>query len=264
MNELLLDYLHSYSPLAIAFSGGIDSTVLALFCRRHHIIFTCFTVVGPHLTDHEIRRASKLGAEIGFDHSFFYFDFRHMPLITANSRDRCYYCKSGLFSAPSVFYAGTHTLADGTNFTDTLQYRPGTAALRESGFISPFAELGINRNQVLILGQQLGFNANIIDSRSCVLTRFAYGLKLDSDCVQMVRSVENYLLNKGLSGFRFRVFRHEGYLLQIDLTQKSRFEIIRPGFETYLKESGVHNYQLEFKPFDQISAHFDKVAPRNR
>lgn len=258
MNQSLFNYLREKAPLAVAFSGGSDSRALILFCHRNQINYTGFTVVGPHITDYEIKTVGSLVKDHGLDHSFFFYDFRRSPWVASNSKQRCFYCKSALFAGPAEFFSDTHTLVDGTNFSDQQCYRPGIKAIKTLGILSPFAELGITKEDVSILAREMGLEKGVLDSRSCILSRFRYGLYLDYDLVIKIRQVESRLLEKGLKGFRLRVLSGDSYLLQVSATQQGVFKQIGPDFDELMSCLGLKPYDVRFLPFEEISGHFDR------
>jgi pyridinium-3,5-biscarboxylic acid mononucleotide sulfurtransferase len=255
---LLCSYLQKNAPLAVALSGGADSRALIIFCLRNQIEYAGFTVVGPHITDYEINAVASLVRDHGLNHSFFFYDYRHNSLVASNSKQRCFYCKSSLFAGPAMFFSGTHTLADGTSFSDTLSYRPGIRALKDLGISSPFSELGMTREEVSILARDMGLKESVLDSRSCILSRFRYGLYLDYDLVLKIREAESRLLENGLKDFRLRVINRDSYLLQVSLCRQGVFEKIRPGFDELMSGLGLKPYAVRFLPFEEISGHFDR------
>lgn len=257
MKLLLQNYLKEKEPLAIALSGGTDSSALILFCRCNQIKYAGFTVVGPHITDYEIKRVMELRKDLALDHFFFYYDYRHYSQVYYNSKQRCFYCKASLFAGPVDFFSHTHTLADGTNSSDIHSYRPGIKANMAQGIISPFADLGMDKKEVISLALELGLKQSLIDSRSCILARFSYGVFLDYNLVKKVRKVEDYLLEKGLKGFRLRVLTCERFLMQVSSHQKFFFEQLMPGFDELMQSLELEPYTVRFLPFAQITGYYD-------
>jgi len=257
LDKSLYNYLKEKQPLAIAFSGGMDSSALILFCHDNQIRYTGFSLIGLHITDYEIQRIIILRKKYGLNHCFFYFDYRSDPRVVLNSRRRCFHCKSLLFSGPARYYARTHTLIDGTNSTDLVGYRPGIEAIKAHGIKSPFADLGMDKDQIISLARQLGLKADRIDSRSCILARFSYGEYLDDLLVARIRKAEDYLLEKGLNGFRLRVLGCSDYLLQMDTSQESLFFHIKPCFDEFIKGSGLYSYRIQIIPFSEMSGYYD-------
>ena len=257
MNIGLYKYLKKKEPLAIALSGGIDSSALILFCHSKHIRYVGFTLTGPHLTDFEIQKVIALREEFSLNHVFFYYNFRYNKKLIINSKDRCFYCKADLLSGPANFFSSTHTLIDGTNYNDSNGFRPGMRSLKTLGIISPFAELQINKGEIIHLAGQLGLSAGVSDSRSCILARFNYGVYLDDKLVLRIRKAEDYLLEKGLTGFRLRVLGCKEYLLQIDVEQEIMFRQIRSGFDQLARQLDLYPFNVQVMPFNEITGCYD-------
>ena len=256
--KLLRNFLKEKEPLAIAFSGGLDSTALTLFCAANSIRHVCFTIIGPHITDYEIRKIISQRQSHILPHYFFYHDYRENEYIRRNNRDRCYYCKLAFFKQPLNFFSPAHTIVDGTNSTDMLKFRPGIKALYEHGILSPFAAAGMDRKQVSSLAVSIGLGADNFASRSCILTRFDYGVQLDFSLVLKVRAIEDFLLDQGISAFRFRVMGPEKYLLQVDGSQKKYYQKVETEFEKFFNELELGHFDVQFIPFNQISGYFDR------
>lgn len=244
--------------MAIALSGGIDSSALTLFCHQQNIEYSSFSLIGPHITDYEIKRIINYRFQYNLKHFFFYYDYSTNSCLLKNTKNRCFYCKSDLLSGPVNFFSQTHTLVDGTNLTDTLSFRPGIRALKELGINSPLADLEVTKPQVIQLARHLGLKASQTDSRSCILARFAYGTLLDTDQVKRVRQAENYLLEEGLTGFRFRVLSKNDFLLQVEGSQEVIFQQIQPDFDLLCRRLKLFPYKLHFSGFEMITGFMDK------
>ncbi len=257
--KLLASFLKEREPLALAFSGGLDSTALTLFCAASSIRHICFTIIGPHITDYEIRKIISLRKTYNLTHYFFYHDYRDNDYIKINNKNRCYYCKQALFTGPLKCFTPSYTLADGTNSTDMPKFRPGIKALHEHGILSPFAAAGINREQVSSLAGSLGLGAENFAARSCILARFDYGVQLDFSLVLKVRAIENFLLDQGISAFRFRVLGSDKYLLQVEISQKYFYQKVESDFEAFVNKLEISHFDLQFMPFNKISGYFDGI-----
>lgn len=257
MNIGLYKYLKKREPLAIALSGGIDSSALILFCHSKQIRYVGFTLTGPHITDCEIQKVIALREKYSLNHFFFYYDFRYNKKLIINSKDRCFYCKADLLSGPTNFFSSTHTLIDGTNYTDSIGFRPGMRSLKTLGIISPFAQLQINKGEIIHLARQLGLIAGVSDSRSCILARFNYGVYLDEKLVLRIRKAEDYLLEKGLTGFRLRVLGWKEYLLQVDVEQEIMFRQIQSGFDQLSRQLDLYPCNVQVRPFAEITGYYD-------
>ncbi|MFW5731314.1 MAG: hypothetical protein ACOCV7_06650 [Desulfonatronovibrionaceae bacterium] len=258
----LVRVLKRHQPLALAFSGGVDSSCLAAVCALHRIDFAAFTLAGPHITGHELKKVLAFRRRYAFHHLFLHFDYRLYPDIVLNSRERCFHCKDKIFSLAGGFFSRSFMLADGTSCSDLNQYRPGLAALQKHRVLSPFVLAGLGRNEVHKLAENLGLNMDGF-SRSCVLCRFPYGRPLEYELVLKVRNAENFLLEKKITGFRLRMPEPDRYLLQIDPKFKSRFRDIGEDFAVYLQKNQINQPRLEFKRFDRITGYYDPKPARD-
>lgn len=254
----LYHHLRNKQPLAIAWSGGLDSTALVLFSHFNRIKYISFTLIGPHITEHELKHILNLRNEKFLKHVFFYADYRFEPRILKNCKRRCYYCKHFLFSKPVQFFAPDFTIIDGTNASDFHDHRPGILSLQELGITSPFADLGIGKRQIMELALHLRLDKHPHESRSCILTRFEYGIPLDDLLVAKIRAVEDYLLENRIIGFRFRMLRTNYFILQIADNQQKHFYDIREGLEEMITSLGLFPYEVHFLAYDRITGFFDQ------
>lgn len=190
--ERLHGLLRACSPLALAFSGGLDSRFLAHAAHlrasdgiRAHL----FHITGPHVPEVETRAALLWAETRGLPLTLVSVNPLELPEVRATAEDRCYHCKYRLFSALremlshlvlcSPPFAGA-MLCDGTNADDLAAYRPGLRALRELGVRSPLAEAGLGKGLLRSLGAAMGLDDPGQAARPCLLTRFAYGVPVSS------------------------------------------------------------------------------------
>lgn len=258
LTDKILPGIKSLQPLAIAFSGGVDSTVLTLLCHKYGIDYTSFTIVGPHMTYFEIQRVCRIRDKAGLNHNFFYFDYRLYPEIIFNGLHRCFFCKHYMYSFVRNFFPSKFSLADATNADDMLQFRPGVKAAQMLSVKTPFVSMEVKKNQIFEIAQLLGLQYESLDTRSCIFCRFAYNINLDFHDVHKIRSAEDYLLEKGLKGFRFRRPDHSNFLLQIDTSQQDKFQSISSGFSDYCRILEISPLIIDFLSIEKISGYYDE------
>ena len=183
--EALTALLPKLSPIALAFSGGLDSRFLAHAARLTaadgpgpdiHL----FHAAGPHMPAAESADAQTWAAANGFGFTIVPSDPLSLPEVRANTRERCYHCKHLLFTrlahAAQKHFSGRATLCDGSNASDLLLFRPGIKALRELGVRSPLAEAGLDKATIRAVAAATGLDNPDQQARPCMLTRFAYDL----------------------------------------------------------------------------------------
>lgn len=256
--DTIVYHLKDLQPVAIAWSGGADSTLLALLCHKFKIDYQCITIIGPHLTFNEIRSVLSFRDNFRLNHQFIFFHYHNYPEITQNNDKRCFHCKNLLFKSIRKIIPQDYSIIDGTNFDDTLDYRPGMEAARINSVTSPLAVNRISKKQVLAFLQGMGFSFSYNTSRSCILCRFAYGLPLEPDLVDQVRRAEDYLLDSGLKGFRIRILPSGKSVLQIDIEQQEFFEPMRTFFLDFAFSIGFNTLQIEYLEFSNITGYYDK------
>lgn len=213
----LLQHLKSYKKLAIAFSGGVDSSLLLYLSKlalNNDIL--AYTVSTPYIPRWEIEEAEAFAKKHGIKHMLLEF-----PLLTQlkeNPKDRCYVCKKHLFSfmLKEAEKEGFQYLADGTNFDDTNDYRPGIKALKELNIVSPFLETRTTKAEIRRWSQQLELPTWEKPAYACLLTRIPYGQEIKNGELKKIEQAELYLFSLGFAGCRVRI--HEN-LARIEIKQ---------------------------------------------
>ncbi len=280
LQERLLDL----PDLAIAFSGGLDSRFLAHAAQRLGLDPLCLHLRGPHVPDSESRAAEAWARARGLDFCDFEFNPLKIPEVASGNPERCYHCKKALmtFLLKALSHiSGAHTsqsegtirnyqLADGSNASDSLEYRPGQRALRELGVHSPLAEANISKENIRGLAALSGMDRPEQKARPCLLTRFAYNLPPDAATLALLEKSEEKITDfllvwRGglLAGvdFRLRVPAPGEYLLQLtphigqELPTVKRDEL-RQGLLKLLDNAGLDKVSVEYS--HQISGHFDR------
>ncbi len=257
--------LESLAPLAIAFSGGVDSLTLATFCRQNSIEFSAYTFCGAFLTEFEMDQVSRWARTNQVEHKFIPCNPLEEERIAANTEKRCYYCKKKLFNALREAADPRTSLVDGTNSSDLNKFRPGHRALLELGINSPLASAGFDRDSVEQLAGDMHLELPGF-SRSCLLTRFDYGYPLRADIIRNLGSVEDYLLRAGITGFRIRFFRNGRICMQLDPSESSSFQKVRSAFDYLMQDMAFYPYQVRLMDFREITGYFDQDqgGQRNR
>lgn len=193
----------------VAFSGGMDSTLLLALCRD---------VLGPErvlaLTVHselipavERERAAELARTLGVRHIQVPFSALAHPDIAANRPDRCYHCKRAVFGRlmEIVGAEGLAALVHGANVDDLGDYRPGLRAAEELGVRAPFLEAGLTKADIRALSRQRGLPTWDLPSMACLASRVPYGIPLTPEALTRIDAAESYLRQEwGLCQVRVR------------------------------------------------------------
>jgi uncharacterized protein len=205
--QRLLEILQGMGSAAVAYSGGVDSALLATAAylalgER----MAAFTIQSPVEPPGETQAAAELAEQIGFQHHIVDFDDLAQPVFRANPPERCYYCKLERLKTLGQLaaQAGLDNLLDGSNMDDEQQRRPGRRALKELGVRSPLAEAGLSKAEIRALALALGLVVWERPSSPCLATRFPYGNPISLSGLQRVAAAEAVLHARGYRLVRVR------------------------------------------------------------
>lgn len=189
-------------PFALAYSGGLDSRFLAFVATYFGYTPKLFHITGPHIPKAESAYAKDFALHNSLPYQEFFFTPLGIEAVRHTHKDRCYYCKNGLFT---FLKAKTFLpLADGSHASDAQSYRPGTKALREHSIYSPLALAGLEKQDIRNLAAYLGMEQPNQAARPCLLTRFAYNLEVQEDTLLVLEQAEA-IIHTHLSGEDFRL-----------------------------------------------------------
>lgn len=209
--------LEKCMPLAVAFSGGVDSTYLlheAVKAGKEKV--TALIMKTPSVPEREIDEAVTFCKSRGISFFVLPADPFSAAGFRENGRDRCYICKHFLFSAllEKAKEEGIPFVADGTNADDRKEFRPGLRALKELDIRSPLAEAGLTKKEIRELSEKEGLPTWNKPSFSCLATRFPYGEELTVEKLRRTEAAENLLAELGFTQRRVRV---HGNLARIEV-----------------------------------------------
>lgn len=224
--------ISSFPKLAIAFSGGVDSTFLlhAAICAKGIAQVVAFHLCSP-LQARRSERTCQEVIEKNFPKALrcrtIEMPALDWPEVAANDRGRCYHCKKRMFSAiiQAMQNEGCLLLADGTNADDILSPRPGLQAIDELSVKSPLAEAQLTKDEIRQLAKTCGLSNHDLPSNSCLATRVATGLPLTRENLAMIETAEEYLEDLGFLGCRVRF--HTTFM-EIEVPEKDMEAFIKP------------------------------------
>ncbi|MBN1291116.1 MAG: ATP-dependent sacrificial sulfur transferase LarE, partial [Candidatus Latescibacteria bacterium] len=216
--DKLRDILKETGGCAVAYSGGVDSSLLltvaheVLGDRALGVIATSSTY-----PEREFKRAIDLAKGKNFTYVVINSEELDIDGFSKNPADRCYYCKKELFDKvrEQAQARELNWIADGTNADDTGDYRPGMIAARELGVLSPLLEAGLTKDDIRTILREV-YELDIADkpSMACLASRFPYGMTITKNKLAQVEKIETYL---EALGFRVYRARHHGDIVRLEL-----------------------------------------------
>jgi pyridinium-3,5-biscarboxylic acid mononucleotide sulfurtransferase len=238
--EKIKSLILEMDSVLVAFSGGVDSAlVLAL---AHEVLgkkALGVTAQSASVPDREMKASRQLAEEIGARHLIIKTQEMSNPNYRANPANRCYHCKSELYSSLKKVAEQeniTHIL-NGTNIDDLGDYRPGLDSAREQGVRSPLVEAEFNKQEIRELSRIMELSVWDKPAMACLSSRIPYGQPVTPEKLAMVEQAEDLLLSLGFEQLRVR---HHGDLARIEL---GRNEMPR-----YLDDEYIQNtVQEKFK-----------------
>ncbi len=206
--EQLFRRLRRLNSLLVAFSGGADSAYLAW--AAHQVLgerVLAVTALSPSFSAHDRRQAEAFVRETGLRHECIETREFENPLYVANNPDRCYHCKTELFSELVRLAAarGLAAVAYGANADDLRDFRPGHRAAAEYGVLAPLLEARLTKAEIRELSLRAGLSTWERPAASCLSSRVPYGTPVTVEDLTRIERAENILRELGFQQFRVRV-----------------------------------------------------------
>jgi len=246
--EQLKKVIEPRESAVIAFSGGVDSTVLAALAFE--VLgekALAVTIDSPLFPRHQLETAVKTACEIGIQHKVLPFSQMSVPYFAANTINRCYFCKKALLETLLEFVEkiGYDAVLEGTNASEIEgENRPGYRAVMEAGekVFSPFVGLNVTKEEIRAIASNLSLSAANRPSAACLATRLPYGQPITMEALQKIEKAEDYLFSLGFTQFRVRM--HENI---------ARMEIIPEEMEDAFRKREKISRHLKSIGFDYIT-----------
>ncbi len=252
--DRLLGTVRSYGRVAVGFSGGIDSTVVA---QAAHLALgegaTAVTADSPSVPRSEIAEARALARQIGIAHRVVATAEFNDPDYIRNDGTRCYFCKDELYTRIEHLLPelGAMVICSGANLDDLGDYRPGLKAAAEHQVKHPLQEAGFTKADVRALAKHWGLPTWDKPASPCLSSRLAPGVEVTAERTGRIEAAEAYLKALGLRDCRVRL--HEGELARIEVPADAISRLagpeVREALATKLRELGFQFITLDLEGF---------------
>lgn len=221
----LNEFFYKHRKVALAFSGGADSSYLLYAAKKNGADVQPYYVKSQFQPEFEHEDAIKLTAELGVALKVISVDILQLDEVTDNPSNRCYYCKKRIMDAirREAGADGYDTIIDGTNASDDGGDRPGMKALAEEDILSPLRLCGMTKEEIRRRSENAGLFTWNKPAYACLATRIPTGEKITVQKLTAVEQSESYLFSLGFTDFRVRL-RDGGALLQFTEKQHERAE----------------------------------------
>lgn len=238
--ENLRSLIRGYKSAVVAFSAGVDSTLLAkVVSEELEGNGYALTITSPFNPELEKVEAAKLAADFGIKHIVVEID-EFSSTVLSNPKDRCYFCKKAIFTKIQevALELGIKNVLDGSNKDDLSDYRPGKIALDELGIKSPLLEGGWTKADIREYSKELGLPTWEKPAFACLASRIPYDEEITLEKLMMVEKAENYLFELGFKQYRVRC---HGAMARVELLPEDR--------KKFYSDEMMDNLSLKLKEF---------------
>jgi uncharacterized protein len=235
----------------VAFSGGVDSSLVAAFAHRAlGARALAVTAVSPALAQGELIAAREVAAAIGIEHETIATDELAREGYRRNDRDRCYFCKTELYESLGrlAHRRGYAALLAGANADDAGDWRPGLGAAAEHGVVNPLLEAGVGKEEVRALARALGVRSFDKPASPCLASRIPYGTRVEPAILAQIDRAEQAV--RAL-GYRVLRVRHFGPLGKVELGEDELDRALADAasVSTAVRSAGYDEVEIDPRPF---------------
>jgi uncharacterized protein len=255
----LVEILKGMQSAVLAYSGGVDSTLLLKALQVSCIRTLAITAVSDITPHNDLLMAKKMTAELGIEHRVIETDELSIEEFVSNTPERCFFCKDELFKKLAAIASseGYNYLLDGSNTDDKLDYRPGMRAAAKYHVRSPLIEADLSKKEIRELSSQLGLSTWTKPSSPCLASRFPYGQRITKDALKRIEEAEEFL--RGLGFQEVRVRDHD-MVARVEVNEKEINLLLTPENRRLVSE------KLKFLGYSFVSLDLDgyRMGSMNR
>ena len=235
-------FISNYKSAIVAYSGGIDSSLVAKIAsnvlgKNNALIVIA---VSPSLNRKEYEHALNLARKNDWNFRSIFTDEFNNKNYLKNDFSRCFYCKFELYEKLEVILENEKysVIFNGTNMDDLNDFRPGNDAAKKKNIVSPLVECKINKNEIRQIAKQIGLPNWDKPAQPCLSSRVPHGVKISMDILKKIEESENFLNDLGFINFRVRI---HGDLAKIEVSEHD--------FEKFSDPETRKNIVKNFKKF---------------
>ena len=259
----LIKFLGRYPAIAVAFSGGVDSSVVLAAAQRADLSrVVAVTAVSPSVAQWQLELSQQIASQVAVEHWVVETHEISLPEYQRNDSQRCFFCKQTLYRMISNEIrrrsgsdagdpATLFRVASGTNHDDLGDHRPGIRAGVEQEVLTPLATLGLGKSRVRALADHWRLPNHDLPASPCLASRIAYGVSVTRERLAKIEEAEGWLAQQGFREFRVRL--HEGELARIEVAREEMERIVElevsGKLSSHLREIGFRFITLDLQGF---------------